>query len=239
MDLCGVVKRPRFISNTKTVISGIATLNSDGEATIVLPVEFPDAQRMAAHSLRFTPFVVTYQLTPLLNPMPNIHVSSQVGCYRIPKSKVDENRKSYHISERIAEGKRDTNLDGLNTCKNVRHRKNKVIAKSVSFSTFKNLHNDRLIDGPIDPFSVVQTLRFQDFQNNQRSENVNINSSQSHSETRVSYHDLNNIFDDSLLCFDIAGGYPNGSVSWTISTVPILEKHLSTVSTHIDWRALT
>lgn len=94
LDMWGVIKRPQMINTfAPTQHCGCVQLDEKGNATISLPEDFPDPERVARMSLRFTPFQATYSLTPIGAAMPQLHVSRTVG--RLVRSGIDlQNVKS-------------------------------------------------------------------------------------------------------------------------------------------------
>lgn len=71
--------------NTASQFVGIITLDPTGRAVVALPDDFPDSERMSERSMHYMPFVITYQLTPVGKPMPNLYVSHEVCRYSLVK----------------------------------------------------------------------------------------------------------------------------------------------------------
>jgi hypothetical protein len=134
------------------------------------------------------------------------------------------------------------------------------MTKTISHS---NLHNDRLIDGPLPllgPNGLVETYRRQ-FSGKKPLNDVNYSNSERKSDsssgfpqetTGSNFHTSNNnanannnghSIGDAYrpLCFTIAGGAPNGRVSWAARTILVKTYSTETLSTvmQVDWRSIS
>ena len=92
LDMCGVIKSPVAGTVAATQLCGVAKLNAHGCCVILLPPEFPDpdSARMTSSlngignnsgsptSKMQTPFTISYNLTPLGSPMPQLFISTEL-----------------------------------------------------------------------------------------------------------------------------------------------------------------
>ena len=266
--MCGVIKRPQLcLTNIPMQYFGIANLDHFGNCTIILPYDFPDEEKILQETLRSKSFGLIYTLTAIGAPMPNLHVSREVcrvdGILLNKESKnkrkkkisnnedkirINNNDQALHVSATIDHNNSAPNLTTLeNICKSPVIKSSNSVNDLQSITTtateIENLHNDRLIDGPLPLQNSLKQLR-EGFislrslsSNTQVSEICNALDSEeryasSNTQTIVNLHEQNktildeqhNVINDNNivpLSFSISGGSSLGKVSWILQTVPV------------------
>lgn len=152
LDMCGVIKRPHVLVNTSTQHYGTHVLDDRGQCTILLPEDFPDAQKLAAHSLVFSPFSVVYQLTAVHCAMPNLHVAQEV-CRYTPIDRPHNNSTNSCINPTVpvAALRHRASKDSSNT----KHQKNNIATNNNSFKTSNPNISNNITNTQTNPIDLV------------------------------------------------------------------------------------
>jgi hypothetical protein len=232
--MVGVVKRPNIMISTTGQYAGRVVLDAKGEALVVLPQEFPDAERMKSQSLLFVPFTVVYLLTPVGNSMPNLYVAEEV--HRLDDksasatdqtTQAESEKASATVSSRAL---RSGESSAESSSKAKRSSSSQGVVKASSFSSFETLHNDRVVDGQLLNISLSKAKNI--MQQVQSLTNLTMHPDRPKPDASPAYQQAKpgintatsevvvGLLPKSRLGFKISGGTAKAVVSWQVSTVP-------------------
>lgn len=252
LDVCGVIKTPFHPGNSilaKTVQHcGAARLNDKGECHIKLPDYFPDPSLQVhpvTNSKRFTfgmsylnafhlfKVHVVYHLTPLNQPMPNLHIAHEVHRWG---SNGETGTAHESSGKEVRPEESRLFSDKARSTENLLHPSDKktvvtlsnggALSKSKSYNNLHSTrHNDRVIDGPLPSLANLRSKIL-----SAKKEGKENRSSPSKGSSDQGGR--------PPLCFSIAGGVPRGRVSWMVLTVPAEDGDEDQRRHPEDWRAI-